>query len=122
MTDNNCIFCKITQGEIPCTKVYENSELIAFNDINPVAEIHVLIVPKNHVENLWKLSGLPDKGASILTEVASAADEISDKLGLKGDEGGFRLVNNCGPLGGQTVPHLHFHLISDKEALSEKVM
>lgn len=105
----NCIFCKIIAREIPSTIVYEDEKVLAFNDINPVAPIHVIIVPKAHIENV---NALNEKNASAVADVHLAAKKIAEKLGIS--DKGYRLINNCGSDAGQTVMHLHYHLIGGK--------
>lgn len=114
----DCIFCKIAAGEIPSAIVYENEHVIAFKDINPAAPVHVLIVPKDHIANILDLHA-SGKAAAIMEYVVEAADKIAEQAGLK--DRGFRLINNCGEEGGQTVQHLHFHLIGGKK-LDEKLV
>lgn len=102
----DCIFCKIINKEIPSSVVYEDEEVIAFNDINPAAPVHVLIVPKTHIESLREID---ETNAGILADIHLAANKIAGKLEKL--HGGYRLINNCGKDAGQTVPHLHYHLI-----------
>lgn len=104
MTD--CLFCKIIEGEISSAKVYENEYVYAFKDINPAAPVHVLIVPKKHFDSIMEISA---DDSIYLQEIIKAAQKIAKEAGIA-DEG-FRLINNCGEFGGQTVYHLHFHLI-----------
>ncbi len=106
----NCIFCKIARKELPSTIVYEDDKVIAFNDINPVAPVHVLIIPKIHIKNVMELD---EQNADIMKDIHLAAKNIAVKLGI--DEKGFRLINNCGEEAGQTVFHLHYHLIGGKK-------
>lgn len=109
----SCIFCQIAAKEIPTEILWENETLIAFRDINPVADTHILIVPKVHYQDIRELAEDPKTCANVLNQVAQAAKQIAEKFHLAG----FRLVNNCGESGGQTVPHLHFHLLASKDAL-----
>jgi histidine triad (HIT) family protein len=97
------------QGEIPCSKVYEDDSILSFNDINPGAPVHVLIIPKKHISNLNELS-LED--SSIISHIFYKAKDIAKDLGI--DEGGYRIVANCGKDGGQTVSHVHFHLLGGR--------
>ena len=108
MTD--CIFCKIAHGEIPSTKVYEDDTVLAFRDLDPQAPEHVLIIPKKHLSSVLDF-GAEDRelAAHILTDVVPA---LARMLGI--DAGGFRLVTNTGADGGQTVGHLHFHLLGGR--------
>ncbi|WP_071142410.1 histidine triad nucleotide-binding protein [Acidaminococcus timonensis] len=105
MTD--CVFCKIISGEIPSKRVYEDDKVIVINDLNPGAPVHVLVIPKEHTENI--LTASPD----ILVHVKKILPELVKKLGL--EEHGFRVVVNTGDWGGQSVPHLHFHILGGKE-------
>ena len=104
MTD--CVFCKIVSGEIPSKRVYEDDQVIVINDLNPGAPVHVLVIPKEHTENI--LTASPE----ILVHVKKVLPEIVKKLGIA--EKGFRVVVNTGVEGGQTVPHLHFHILGGK--------
>ena len=105
MTD--CVFCKIVSGEIPSKRVYEDDQVIVINDLNPGAPVHVLVIPKEHTVNI--LTASPE----ILVHVKKVLPEIVRKLGIA--EKGFRVVVNTGVEGGQTVPHLHFHILGGKE-------
>lgn len=111
---NDCLFCKIIAGEIPSTKVYEDDAVYAFNDINPQAPVHVLIIPKTHIPSAAEIT---DDNSALVARVFEAAAKIAKQLGL---DDGFRIVTNCGKIGCQTVHHLHFHLLSGKQ-LSEKM-
>lgn len=102
----NCIFCKITRKEIPAAVVYEDEKVLAFKDINPVAPVHVIIVPKDHIDSV---NGLTEQNAGVLADIHLAAKKIAKELGIA--DKGFRLINNCGADAGQTVFHLHYHLI-----------
>lgn len=103
---DNCIFCKIINKEIPSTIVYEDDRVIAFKDIQPVAPVHILIVPKQHIANVNEID---EQNAGCLIDIHRAAQKIAKQLGIS--EKGFRLINNCGAEAGQTVMHLHYHLI-----------
>ena len=109
---DNCIFCKIIKGEIPCEKVYEDDLMLAFKDINPVAPVHVLMIPKTHIESAMEIT---DENAPVIAHIMNKAKVVAEKMGL--EKRGFRLVNNCGENAGQTVMHLHFHLIGGKTLL-----
>ena len=98
-----CIFCKIVNGEIPSNKILEDDNFIAFHDINPIAPIHLLIIPKQHVEKFQ------DVTAEIMADMTPFIQEVVLKMGL--DKSGYRLVTNNGDDGGQEVKHLHFHLL-----------
>jgi len=101
----NCIFCKIAKGEIPSVKVFENDNFVAFNDINPKAKIHILVVPKKHIESVKHLQDI-DK--DLVAELIFVAQKIAKEKELQG----YKLVINVGREGGQTVDHLHLHLLS----------
>lgn len=105
----DCIFCRIAAGEIPCSKVYETDEVLAFRDLNPQAPIHVLIIPKRHIVSLQALTAADDE---LLGKLFLAAREIAKQLGV--DETGYRIVSNVGEAAGQSVKHLHLHFISGK--------
>ena len=107
----DCLFCKIIAGEIPSTKVYEDENVFAFNDISPLAPVHVLIVPKQHIENI---DGLNGSNADIMGKLFLAAKEIAKQ---KGVAGGYRIVTNTGARGGQEIFHLHLHLLGGRETM-----
>lgn len=106
----DCIFCKIAQKEIPSALVYEDDQVIAFKDLEPQAPVHVLIIPKKHVESILALEA-DDKelAAHILVDVIP---KLARELGI--EEKGFRVVTNTGEEGGQSVKHLHFHLLGGR--------
>lgn len=106
----DCIFCKIVEGAIPSDKVYEDEKVIAFKDINPEAPVHIIIIPKEHIESVRELD---ENNAEIVSHIILSAKKIAKDLGIS--ESGFRIVNNCGKDGGQTVPHLHFHLLGGRD-------
>lgn len=106
----DCIFCKIIKKEIPSKIVLENENIIAFEDLNPVAPIHILIVPKKHISNVMELTLNDEK---YLTAVYEAAKEIAIQKGI--DKTGFRLLTNNGDDAGQTIKHLHFHLLAGRK-------
>ena len=114
--DENCIFCKIIKGEIPSSKVYEDEEILAFNDINPAAPIHILVIPKKHITSLAKMEEGDEK---IIGKIYKSINEIAEKQGFK--ENGYRVIVNCGKDGGQEVGHLHFHLLAGRQ-LGEKIV
>lgn len=101
----NCIFCRIINGEIPSSKVYEDEYCLAFKDLNPVAPVHVLVVPKTHIESL---DCVCEENADTVAKVISAIPKVAASLSL---ENGYRVITNIGEDGGQTVKHLHFHII-----------
>lgn len=107
---DNCIFCKIANHEIPSDIVFEDDKIIAFKDLNPIAPVHVLIIPKEHIASAMEIN---EENSGVIAHIFNCASEIAEKLGVA--ENGFRLVNNCGKDGGQTVFHLHFHLLGGKE-------
>jgi len=102
----DCVFCGIIDKKIPSTIVYEDDKVIAFNDIKPVAPVHVIIVPKKHIASI---NDLTPEDAPVLGDIHLAAKKIAEKVGVA--EKGYRLINNCGADAGQTVFHLHYHLI-----------
>jgi len=106
-----CIFCKIVGGEIPSDVVYEDDEILAFRDLNPMAPVHVLIIPKEHIDSLDDTTGSDDQNA-MLGRLMSRIGKIAELLGL---ENGYRVVSNCGEDGMQTVRHLHFHLLGGRK-------
>ena len=106
----DCIFCKIIKNEIPSKIVFENDLVIAFEDLNPVAPVHILIVPKKHIKSAMEVTEADSK---YLSEVFFVAKQIAAEKRIA--ESGFRIVNNCGDAAGQTVKHIHFHLIGGKE-------
>ncbi len=108
---DNCIFCKIINKEIPSKIVLENEHVIAFEDLNPVAPVHILIVPKKHISDAMDLEEVTDY--TYIKEVFKAIRKIATEKGIS--ESGFRIVNNCKSDAGQTVEHIHFHLIGGKQ-------
>ena len=110
----NCVFCKIINGQIPAEKVYEDDMVLAFKDIQPAAPIHILIIPKQHVVNIMEATD-----ADMMQALMEAVRKIATQLGV--DKSGFRLITNCGKDAGQEVMHLHFHLLAGK-TLGEKIV
>ena len=106
----DCLFCKIIKGEIPSTKVYEDDEVYAFRDINPQAPEHIVIVPKSHMDSA---NDITEDNISNVTAVWRAIPKIAKELRFA--ENGYRVINNCGEDGGQTVKHLHFHLLGGRK-------
>lgn len=104
---DDCLFCKIIKGQIPSNKVFENEKVFAFRDIQPQAKEHILVIPKFHVDSLAHLSS---DNIDVVTDLFKAADEISIQLGFKSK--GYRSVINTGEEGGQTVFHLHLHIMA----------
>lgn len=105
----DCIFCKIANGEIPSTKVYEDEKILAFKDLDPQAPVHVLIIPKDHIKWAYDIN---EGNADIIAHIFSKIPEIAKSQGLTD---GFRVVNNCGESAGQSVHHLHFHLLGGRD-------
>ena len=112
----DCLFCKIIKGEIPCNKVYEDEEILAFHDINPAAPIHILVIPKKHITSL---AHLEKEDEAIVGKIYTVINQIADQKGFKQD--GYRVIVNCGKNGGQEVMHLHFHILAGKK-LGEKIV
>ncbi len=115
----HCLFCKIAGHEIDSKVVYENDDVICFNDIHPAAPVHVLIVPKKHYDDIKALSKGGAEGAAVMNAVLAAVPVVASRCGVSED--GFRLINNCGVNGGQSIPHVHFHLVGGRK-LGEKVV
>lgn len=121
----DCIFCKIIKGEIPGDIVYENKDVLCFRDISPAAPVHVLIVPKEHYTNILDLNsklnggeaGDKDRAREVMSSLSDAINQVAALEGVA--EEGFRLINNCGADGGQTVNHLHFHILGGKKLRTE---
>ncbi len=110
----DCIFCKIIAGEIPSKKVYEDDTIFAFYDINPQAKIHVLVVPKQHI---CCANAINADNSGAVAAVFEAIPKIARQLGIDS----YRVINNCGEKAGQSVLHLHFHLLYD-EKLGAKIL
>ena len=106
---NNCIFCKIIKGEIPANKAYEDDEILAFNDINPQAPVHLLVIPKKHIRNIMEAD---TEDTALLGRLFFKAQEIAKNVGC--EEKGARFVVNCKSDGGQTVDHLHCHILGGR--------
>lgn len=107
---SDCIFCKIIKGEIPSKKVYEDDKVLAFHDINPEAPVHVLVVPKEHIESV---NGINESNADVVSHIFLTINKIVKDLGIA--ESGYRVITNTGKDGGQTVSHMHFHVIGGRE-------
>ncbi len=107
----DCLFCRIVRGEIPSDRVYEDEDFIVFHDIHPVAPVHVLLVPKRHFADVLDL-GRGSEGPAVAAALARALPSVAAAVGLP--DGGFRLLTNCGEEAGQTVLHLHWHLLGGK--------
>ena len=106
----SCIFCKIISGEIPSSKVYEDDKVLAFNDINPVAPYHILVIPKKHYESIIDV---PENEMDIIAHIHNVMNKIARDKGF--DKTGFRIINNCGHDGGQEVKHIHYHVLAGKK-------
>ena len=105
----DCLFCKIINGEIPSNKVYEDDTIFAFRDIAPQAPTHILIIPKEHIKSVAEID---ESNSAVVAHIFEVAAKIAKQEGL---DDGFRIVNNCGDIAGQTVKHLHFHLMGGRE-------
>lgn len=105
---NDCIFCEIIDGSIPSNKVYEDDKIIAIHDLNPQAPVHVLVIPKEHI---CCANAITEDNAGVIAHIFTKIPEIAKSLGL---EDGYRIVNNCGENGCQSVKHLHFHILGGK--------
>ncbi len=112
----DCLFCKIIAGKIPSKKVFENEYVLAFEDIEPVAPVHVLIIPKVHISDT---NDINDENIIYVSEIYKAVKEIAKICNVAED--GYRLICNCGKNGGQTVHHLHFHMLGGRE-LGDKIV
>ncbi len=105
--DKDCIFCKITAGEIKADIKYKDDKILAFSDINPQAPVHILVIPRKHIATLNEADG------DILGYLVSAARDIAGQEGIS--ESGYRLLVNCGDMGGQEVSHLHVHILGGRK-------
>ena len=105
---SNCLFCKIVAGEIPSTKVYEDELVLAFRDIAPQAPTHILVVPKTHIQDC---NGITAENSAVVARIFEVIPQIAKAEGLVN---GYRVVSNCGSDAGQTVSHLHFHILGGK--------
>lgn len=106
----DCVFCKIIKGEIPSEKVYEDEEVLAFKDINPAAPIHILVIPKKHIETLLDVE---EADSYLISHVYQVINKITKEIGI--DKEGFRVIVNCGKDAGQEVMHVHFHLLAGRK-------
>jgi histidine triad (HIT) family protein len=107
---SDCLFCKIVRGEIPCSKVYEDDQVLAFDDIHPMAPVHVVVIPKKHISTLMDIDS---KNISIAGNLFSAAQEVARIKGIA--KSGFRLAINCNADGGQIIFHLHMHILGGRK-------
>ena len=105
----DCLFCKIVNGDIPSSKVYEDDLVLAFRDIAPMAPTHILVIPKAHIASVAEITG---ENADVVAHIFTVIPQIAKAEGL---ENGYRVVSNCGNHAGQTVHHLHFHILGGKQ-------
>ena len=112
----DCLFCKIIKGEVPSTKVYEDEKVLAFKDINPAAPIHILVIPKKHIDSL---ADLCEEDKEYVWSIHEAMNKIAEQQGFKKD--GYRVIINCGKNAGQEVMHLHYHLLAG-EKFGDKII
>lgn len=106
----DCVFCKIIKGDIPSEKVYEDEEVIAFKDIQPAAPIHILVIPKKHIETLLNVT---EEDSYLIAHIYQVINKIARDIGI--DKEGFRVIVNCGKDAGQEVMHVHFHLLAGRK-------
>ena len=109
----SCLFCKIIAGEIPSTKVYEDDQVLAFRDIAPQAPTHILVIPKAHIDSVAEITA---ENSAVVAHIFEVIPQIAKAEGL---ENGYRVVSNCGDHAGQTVHHLHFHILGGKQLALE---
>ena len=109
----SCLFCKIVAGEIPSTKVYEDETILAFRDIAPQAPTHILVIPKTHIASVAEVNG---DNSGVVAHIFEVIAKVAEAEGLTG---GYRVVSNCGDHAGQTVHHLHFHILGGKQLALE---
>ena len=109
----NCLFCKIIAGDIPSTKVYEDETVFAFRDIAPQAPTHILVIPKAHISGC---NGVTAENSAVVAHIFEVIPQIAKAEGL---DNGYRVVSNCGDDAGQTVHHLHFHILGGKKLALE---
>ncbi len=108
-----CLFCKIVAGEIPSTKVYEDETVLAFRDIAPQAPTHILVIPKTHIASVAEING---ENSAVIAHIFQVIAQVAEAEGLKD---GYRVVSNCGDHAGQTVHHLHFHILGGRQLALE---
>jgi len=116
VSDSNCVFCKIARGELPSRKVYEDADVLAFHDIQPVAPVHFMLVPKKHVGSMYDLT--PDD-APVMGRIMTLAGRLAREQGA-GD--GFRTIVNTGRVGRREVPHVHVHVIGGPDQLGPMIV
>ena len=110
---NDCLFCKIVAGDIPSTKVYEDETILAFRDIAPMAPTHILVIPKTHIDSVAQITA---ENSGVVAHIFQVIPQIAAQEGL---ENGYRVVSNCGPDAGQSVKHLHFHILGGRQLALE---
>ncbi|WP_235811152.1 histidine triad nucleotide-binding protein [Syntrophomonas wolfei] len=110
MNKSDCLFCKIVNREIPAELVYEDERIVAIKDINPAAPVHILLIPREHIVSLDQAS---NENVELLGCIQTTAAKLARELGIA--DKGYRLVNNCGEWGGQSVLHLHYHLLGGRQ-------
>ena len=113
---DNCVFCKIINKEIPSKIAYEDDKVIAFHDVNPAAPIHILVIPKKHIETLLDVS---EEDSNLIAYIFQIINKIAKQEGFA--EKGFRVIANCGEDAGQEVKHIHFHVLAGKK-LGDKIV
>ena len=109
----DCLFCKIAAGEIPSNKVYEDSDMLAFHDISPMAKVHILVIPKTHIENVDDVS---EENAAVVAKIFAKIGDIAKMAGITN---GYRVITNCGADAKQSVMHLHFHILGGEQLSGE---
>lgn len=107
---SDCIFCRIVDGDIPCDPVYQDDRVLAFKDINPLAPVHILIIPKQHIESVQSID---ESNSQLVGYIFEKIPEIARKAGIA--DNGYRVISNIGKHGGQAVPHLHFHILGGRK-------
>lgn len=110
---NDCLFCKIVAGEIPSNRVYEDTQILAFRDIAPMAPTHILVIPKEHIPSVDAVTA---ENSALIAHIFEVIPKIAAQENLTG---GYRVVSNCGEDAGQTVKHLHFHILGGKTLRTE---
>ena len=114
-SDPDCLFCKIIAGDIPSNKVYEDENVLAFRDIAPQAPVHILVIPKEHITSV---GAIDDANETAALHCLRAIRKVAEQERL---DGGYRVISNCGADAGQTVPHLHFHILAGRR-MDEKMV
>ena len=109
----DCLFCKIAAGEIPSTKVYEDETILAFRDIAPMAPTHILVIPKSHIGSVAEITS---ENSAVVAHIFATIPKIAEAEGLVN---GYRVASNCGADAGQTVQHLHFHILGGRQLTLE---